>query len=179
MKVTASDFNREKEFVKAMARALNLDIGEIRVAVITYGGYPVNVIKMGRYTSRRDFEYKLDLSRRIGGYRRVDKALQAAANVIVNSRSGVPRLVVLITAGEQSSEASSLDKAVQPLRKLGTKLFVIAVGSIANRKAYQQLASAKEGFFMLPGFDRIIGDTNRIVIALSKSSCKLCLRIIY
>lgn len=171
MKVSESDFNFERKFVKSLAKALLQDSVDVRAALITYGNYPVNVMKLGRYANLRDFELRTDLARLVGGPRRVDRAIESVATLLEDARSGVPRIVVLITAGEQGLGASSLSEAVKPLKKHGANLFVVGVGGSADFKPFRKLVT-DERFFILPGFDRLIGDTNRIVVALSKQSCK-------
>lgn len=171
VKVAESDFKLQRRFVKSLARELLQDSADVKAALITYGNYPVNVIRLGSYANLGDFEVRTDLTRLIGGQRRVDKAMESAATLLNDARSGVPRLVILITSGEQSPEAVSLNDAWKSLQKLGASLFVVCVGDIADFKPYRKLVT-DEKFFNLPGFDRLIGDTNRIVITLSKQSCK-------
>lgn len=167
LKITTRDFNHEIHFVKAMAKLMELDKEKIRSAVITYGNYPELVIDMGNYESLDDFNSKLGKAPKIGGFRQIDKALGKSIIALENARPGVPRLIILLTAGEQ---IPGISKIAQTLKDVGAKTFVVTIGSIRNTKVWQNLVSKSEDVFKVPRFEHLLGYTSMIAIAVSNIS---------
>lgn len=60
----------------------------------------------------------------------MDLAVREAGNILAEGRRGVPHIVVLITAGKQTSSDDSkpLHDAIKSLEKLGARAFVVAIG---------------------------------------------------
>lgn len=124
------DYTLEKTFVKNIAKALNIAPGKSRAAVITYGDRPILVARFGDHNTHEQLKSVLDRAPFSGGVRRIDKALEAGATVLQQSRPGVPKIVVLLTSGRQypANGAKTLDEAVKPLQNQGAKTYVIAIG---------------------------------------------------
>jgi hypothetical protein len=175
--VTPSNFDLEKQFVKTASKALQISPDKTRAAVITYSDNTENVVELGKYQTMRDFEFKVDSARLLRGLRRMDKALESAANTLKKSRPGVPRLVVLLTAGRQIPDAKSLDKAVQPLRDLGAQTFVVAIGSQPDTQELKKAVEKPIDLFRLAGYEELPGDAKRIVVILSRRASESCTNI--
>ena len=128
--VNSQDYEIEKRFVQRIAMHLGVFKGRSRAALVAYGGNSLVVFGFGGYHSNADFELRLNEALMFGGVRRVDRALDTAAALMLGARPTMPKAVVLITAGEQSREANamSITNSARPLRDLGAWLYVIAVG---------------------------------------------------
>ena len=53
--------------------------------------------------------------------RRIDRALEAATNVLKDVGTDNPKFVILVTAGRQEPDAKSFAAAVKPLHQTGRK----------------------------------------------------------
>ena len=129
--VTRENFIKEKDFVKSLAKFLNVAPGNSRAALVVFGTSPYTEIRFNDYRTLRDFNGRVDQARAVGGSRRMDYALQEATKVLrAGKRRGVPHVVVLVTTGKQSRSEDSipLDDALGPLEKLGAHTFVVAIG---------------------------------------------------
>jgi hypothetical protein len=128
--VSFEDYVIEKNFVKNIAKALNVSPGKSRAAVITYGERSILVARYGDYSTHEQLKDIIDRAPSSGGVRRIDRALGAGSIVLQQSRPNVPKIVVLLTAGRQhpAADAKSLDEAAKPLREQGAKTYVIAIG---------------------------------------------------
>ena len=128
--VTQSNLIDEKDFVKSLARFLNVSPGTSRAALVLYGTFSITEMRFNDSRSWRDFSDGVDLAQAVGGLRRMDIALKEATNLLADKRRGVPHVVVLVTTGEQSSSEGDipLDDALEPLENLGVHTFVVAIG---------------------------------------------------
>ena len=123
--VTQEDYRREKSSIKSMARHLNVSPDKSRAALISYGS-SASVVRL---LDSKDILYKsLNEAPLVGGGRRMDRALQEAAQLLSSARPSVPKLIVLLTSGKQPPESPSLESAGELLRSLGGRLLVIAIG---------------------------------------------------
>lgn len=128
--VTQSNLIDEKDFVKSLAKFLNVSPGTSRAALVLYGTFSITEMRFSDSRSWRDFSDGVDLAQAVGGLRRMDIALKEATNLLADKRRGVPHVVVLVTTGEQSSSVGGipLDDALEPLENLGVHSFVVAIG---------------------------------------------------
>ena len=128
--VPFSNYKKEKDFVKDLARYLNVSPGNSRAAVVTYGSRAAEVIGFDIRRSVSDFETAVDNSPYINGRRRIDRSLGKIVEIMTNARPTVTKLVVLLTADKQLSEFGSTTpaRAAKPLWEKGVNIFIIAIG---------------------------------------------------
>ena len=128
--VTQGNLNDEKDFVKSLAKFLNVSPGTSRAALVLYGTFSITEMRFNDSRSLRDFSDGVDLAQAVGGLRRMDIALKEATDLLIDKRRGVPHVVVLVTTGEQSSSVDGipLDDALAPLENRGVHTFVVAIG---------------------------------------------------
>lgn len=128
--VPFSDFKTEKDFVKDLARYLNVSPGNSRAAVVTYGSRAAEVIGFDIRRSVSDFETAVDNSPYINGRRRIDRSLGKIEEIMIKARPTATTLVVLLTADKQLSEFGSTTpaRAAKPLWEKGVNIFIIAIG---------------------------------------------------
>ena len=134
--VNQQDFTKENDFVKQIARYLGVSPGKSRGYVITYGDRTEDAVRFDSYRTAPEFERAVDAARYVGGSRRIDRALDAAKSALFNSRLDAPKIVVLLTAGRHTpaADAKTLDEAAKPLRDLGAKTYVIAIGRAPSKQ---------------------------------------------
>jgi len=128
--VTANNYILEKNFVKLMARLLNLASNRSRAALYTFGDLPQLEISFDGYQDREAFDAAVNKAPHLQGNRRIDKALESAAELLkTKSRATVPKYVVLFTTGTQTvqPDARSLVDASRVIRSYGGRVFVVAI----------------------------------------------------
>lgn len=155
--VSRENFQLEKQFVTSIARSLNVSPGKSRGALITYGQNPRISFRFDSNRNTAEFDRLVGLARYMGGARRIDRALGDAADVIRNSRPNVPKVVILLTAGRHTTDpgAKSLDEAAKPLRDLGAKTYVIAIGDSVNKPQLRPIIQRPEDIIPVDGFTKL------------------------
>lgn len=168
--VSNEDYRKEKDFVKSIAKFLNVSPGKSRAAVVTYGERPQLVSSFTSYRTLPEFESLVDRSPQIRGERRIDKVLEAAQSVLNNARKTAPKITVLLTAGTQypAAGAKSLNEASQPLRDLGSKTFVIAIGSQPNQQELLPVVDQRPDIFSVISFDALRTQDRSIAKEIAK-----------
>lgn len=92
--VDASQYLKQKESVKSLARYLNVKPGHSRASLITYGSTSSKVIDFNSYSTLSEFDSAVDRAGRVGGPRRIDYALNAAKEALYEARPNVPKVSV-------------------------------------------------------------------------------------
>ena len=142
-------FSKEKEFLKSLAKYFNVSPGNSRAAVVAYSNFARTVLKFTDYQSETDFNDKLDTAPWYRGSRRIDRALEAASTLLSQARPNVPKIVVLVTAGQQTASAGAkpLWEAARPLKNMGAKTVVVTVGREANFKNFLAIVNSVNDLF--------------------------------
>lgn len=158
-------FGKEKSFVKSLAKYFNVSPGKSRAAVVAYSNFARTVLKFTDYQSETDFNDKLDKEPWFGGNRRIDRALEAADTLLSQARSKIPKIVVLVTAGRQTTSAGAtpLGIAAQPLKDIGAKTIVITVGSEADHRNLLPVVDSMGDIFGAPLFDDLRYEVQPVV----------------
>lgn len=149
--VAANNYILEKNFVKLMARLLNLASNRSRAALYIFGDRPQLQISFDGYENREAFDAAVNKAPHLQGTRRIDKAFEAAAELLrTKSRATVPKYVVLLTTGTQTlqSDTRSLDVASREIRSQGARVFVVAIltGGYTIREFYPAVQTPGDAF---------------------------------
>lgn len=124
-------YGTQKDFVRSLTQYLNVQPGQSRVALVTYGSRAMPVLRFD--SSRTIVRFYSDLTKApyLGGGRRVDIALGIATRIFGNARENVPKVVLLFMAGKQSrvTGALSLRDSVKQLHQQGVRTFIFRIGS--------------------------------------------------
>lgn len=128
--VTANNYVFEKNFVKLMARLLNLASNRSRAALFTFSDNAQLVINFDGYDGRAAFDAAVNTAPHQQGDRFIDKAFDSATGLLrTDSRATVPKYVILLTTGKPTlrSDSRSLANASSSVWSSGGKVFVVAV----------------------------------------------------
>lgn len=90
--VQSREYLNEKQFVKSLAKFLNVRPGHSRAALVTYGSRAFRVVNFDGTKTIKEFEYAVDGAGKAGGPRRIDTALSTAATMLYESRPNVPKV---------------------------------------------------------------------------------------
>ena len=130
--VSRENYNKEKAFVKSLAKTLNLSPGKTRASVVVYSAEASLEIRFNAYYNSTIFDKAVDDLPYLDSVRRMDSGLLEGAVAMEDARTNVRRVVVLLTAGRQSQSSNLLSQAVKPLEELGANIYVVAIGSQPN-----------------------------------------------
>jgi hypothetical protein len=129
--VVLQDFERQKQFVKSLARQFGISSSKSRGALVTYGNYANLNVRFDGYENLNEFDAAVDQASPVGGERRMGRALDMASRVLGEARPKAYKVAVLFTAGRQSRSVGTwfMNSASRSLRNLGAKTYVVAIGN--------------------------------------------------
>lgn len=151
--VSLEQFKKEKYFVASLAKTLNLGPAKTRGSAITYGRRALVGIEFDDHPNPAAFEEAVDELPRIWYDRRMDKALRRSADMMKVARADVPKVVLLLTAGRQSPPRNTLLQSVEPLKNLGTNVFVVGIGSRPDSQELRSIVDEPGDVLMVSTFN--------------------------
>ena len=127
--VTPQNYDAQKTFVKQLSRYFNTMPARTRGAVITYGSTATVITNFGDTSTTQEFHSAINNAPKVGGPRRMDSAIDSTRNVFAKGRPAVPKVVILLTTGNQAtgSQAGALDTSFQRLYNLGARLYAVTI----------------------------------------------------
>lgn len=173
--VQQDQFQKEKDFIKTLAKYLNVGSADkTKAAVINYGGFPLTSIKFDDYATLQGFETGIDKMTPTQGSRRIDSAIIEAADILRSTDPSSSKILVLLTTGRQAQESdvTRLDAAIQPIIDMGSHMYVVAVGNEPSTRELLPLVTKLEDIFRVP-FDIMGREVPRIVDHIRKGIFKI------
>ena len=156
--VSPRNYNTEKNYVKLMAKLLNLAHLKTRAAVFLYNHKRTQLVNSFGYDEYDTFVGDVNGAPQLGGARGFRAAFEEAAKSIRSGRHDVPKFVILITSGESVADqesAESLSELSKPLHELGAGVFILCVGSGVDVGYFLPLVEAREDIFPVASFDDV------------------------
>lgn len=149
--VSANNYILEKNFVKLMARLLNLANNRSRAALYTFSDHHQLQITFDGYEDREAFDAAVNNAPHLQGSRRIDRAFDSAAQLLRSkSQASVPKYVILLTTGTQTRAADTrpLDVTSRSIRGYGGRVFVVAIlsGGYSIRDFYPAVQRPEDAF---------------------------------
>ena len=129
--VTLDQYKDEKAFVLYLARYLKMVPSHSRNAVISYGSSATVVTDLGQADTIQAFDLAVNNASKIGGQRRMDRAIDTARTVLSNARAAIPKVVILLTTGSQPRgiKAGVLESSMQRLYEMGARLYAVTINA--------------------------------------------------
>lgn len=174
--VPLEDYRKEKEFVKYLARYLNVSPGNSRSALITYGDTAAEVVGFDIRRSVSDFETAVDKAPFVSGERRIDRALDNTSQIMANARQSATKIVVLLTSGKQASASGSKTpgEAAIPLREGDVYSYVVAIGQDPDISELRPVVQELSHIFRMGSFDDLEPRRTTVAQIIVETSSKLC-----
>ena len=170
--VSQEDLVREKDFIKSLVRSLNISSDSSRAALISYGDRGSISSRFIRLKNLTDFDRFVDNASYIGGERRIDKAVEMATRLLNEAGAASSKVVIFLTAGKQASSGKSLEDVVQPLRRHGTKTYVIAIGKQTDLQELKPLVISPEDVLTVQSFTELRTQENRVANLITERAGK-------
>ena len=134
---------REKDFVKALAQHFNISTSGPRSTAVVYADRASTIASFGE----QDFDGRVDSITLLKAPRRMDRALEYAAQVLTRSGRDGRKIVILLAAGRQSSSVEQIGRATKSLQSLGVQTFVVAIGQQPNIQELIHVVQRSEDIF--------------------------------
>ena len=150
--VSQSDLRQQKEFAKLVAKQFGVAPNSSHAAVVSYSDKPILIGGFFYYLLGKSFEDIVDSVTLTGGRRNIQEALQQTQTLLTSARLDVPRVVFLITYGQQSRELGSqrLREMAKSFRDMGAVLYIIGVGVDDTDPQLQPIVERQGDFFEIP-----------------------------
>ena len=147
--VTQSDLRQQKDFAKRMAKQFGVAPNSSHAAVISYSDKPILIGRFLDYLLGQSFEDIVDSVALTGGRRNIQEALQQTQRMLTSARPDVPRVVFLITYGQQARELGSqrLREMAKSVRDMRAVLYIIGVGVDDNDPQLLPIVEKRSDFF--------------------------------
>ena len=169
------DFQKERDFVKAVASAFNVSTSQTQLGLIDYSKEANLRIKFGDYRNLASFQAAVDAIPYQGNTTRIDKALQLAASDLFNpaagARVGHTKIMIMLSDGVQTNDpdAKPLKEAVRPLRDRGVKVVAVGVGSHTDPLELEMLVERESDLFAVTDYADLLNKAHEI----SKRTCDI------
>lgn len=169
-------YQKIKDFVKAVANSFIIGPGKAFTAVIQYGTTATTAIRFSDNVNNAEFNAAVDALPYLRGETRIDKALQLASSELLTERSGartgVAKVIVLLTDGRQSKAPDGLDlqKVAEPLLSAGVSIFAVGIGSEVDEKELQLVVDKTDDVILVPSYDGLATRVRQLSIATCESS---------
>ena len=159
------DYKLEKDLVQSLFYNFNISPTRTRGSAVIYGSSPQTVAGF----TDPNLQNKLDSAPLLGTPRRIDRALEHASRMLLNSQRQGQKIVVLITAGAQAPGGKTFEQTGKALRDVGVKVFVIEVEKQSAGRDYTPLVHSQEDVIKFPSFDTLPWQGQKIARNIRKS----------
>ena len=162
--LSTSQFESQIDFIKAIAKYLNVSPPSTRLGVITYNSSPQLSIDVDSYDSLSAFYTLLDALPQLGGGRRLDKALELAAVSFRKTQDGIPKFLVVLAEGRYDTEPDikPFAEVVKPLQEMGVTVYVIGIGTSVSLKELNTMVEKPGNVLTVKTFDDLLRDVGPI-----------------
>lgn len=179
--ITAKNYQKERDFVKNVADAFSISPGKTEAGVVAYNSEASLWIRFGQHNSNEEFNTAVDKIPYWGGRTRIDEGLKMATvglfGSITKARANLPKVLILLTDGRQSTDhrATPLNEAVLPLLQLGVKVLAVGVGNDVSRDELKLIVESDKDIFTVDDFDDLLAKSHQIArTACEEARLSLC-----
>ena len=169
-------YQEEKEFLKKLAEYLGVGTNRGRGSVITFSLRTDFSIKLNDYNNLTLFNEAVDNIPHMHSWTRIDRALRAAQSDMftpsAGSREGVPKILVLLTDGEQTTHKGAYEDPsmiAKEIREQGINMLVVGMGTGINFAELESIAGTSDLVFTADTFEELISVP--FVRRVASSSC--------
>lgn len=163
-------FDEQKEFVKKLSKFFNIAPEGSRASFISYGS--AQILVGGFHNTPSAFDSAVTSTSFVGGGRRLDLAVNAALKLFKESRPGVSKVLVLITAGRNSPGSAPLNTYTQKLQDLGVNTYVVTIGALPDANSLLPIVDKRSDIIPVSSYDRLPSRINDIQLIILQSFSK-------
>ena len=171
-----NDYDKEKDFLKALAATFGVSDDGARAGVVTFSYYTEHSIKLNDHTGLDTFNEAVDNIKLMVSTTRIDKALRMTQKdmfTIANgARPGVNKVLIVLTDGSQTKDAGAEDPGdvAKELRDSGIRVISIGIGKGVNPTELARIAGDQSGVFSASSFDELV--SGEFLDKVNDAGCK-------
>ncbi len=171
-----NDYQKEKDFVKSVASSLDISPTGSHVSVVTFSNIAKLNVKFSDHTNYKDFASAVDGLKLLKSTTRIDRALAVAYDNMFNEQNGmrvkVPKVLILLTDGEQTKDAGAINpaKAVARFHDAGIKVIVIGIGKNVVFDELKRMVKSRDNLFRAADFEQLKSD--QFVKSIIGTTCR-------
>ena len=162
------NYQIQKDFVNAIAESFDIQPTGSRAGVVVSGKEATLNIKFGDYLHAEEFQEAVDRLPYTPGNARIEEALKVALTQLLTvqggARSGLAKILVLITSGTQNQtvDNSLIDAVARKLQQLGVVVLLVGVGEKVDVKLLRPLITRDENVFLEKSFEILMIRTRQV-----------------
>ena len=153
------------------------------MSVVLFSYHSELKIKFSDFTNIDDFKAAVSALPLMKSTTRIDKALNTAFSEMFNEKNGmrvnVPKVLVLLTDGEQTKDPDAVppSRVVQKFHDAGIKVVVIGIGRSVNPTELRSLVRAERDLYLAKDFDQLKSDD--FVDSITSTTCVITCKYFY
>ena len=157
-----NDYDKEKDFLKALAATFGVSETGGRAGVVTFSYYTEHSVKLSDHTDLASFNDAVDKIPLMGSTTRIDKALRLTQKEMFSigngGRPGVSKVLIVLTDGSQTQDAGAEDPGdvAEELRASGITVLAVGIGKGVNRTELAHIGGAAKNVYSAATFDELI-----------------------
>ena len=173
--VGAANFDKQKEFVKAVASTLGLRSGLARAGSLVYSDMATVQQSFNGYNGTHSVMEAVDHIPYYGRTTRIDRALSVANTDLFSANGGVRSYVantlLLLTDGRQTPapDSISMERAVKPLKDKKVARIALGIGNRISPSELRRVVDGDDDVVTVDSFDDLLSSMYLV-------SKKLCAR---
>lgn len=174
--VGADNFEKQKEFIKAVAGTLGLKSGLARAGSLVYSDMATVQQSFNSCNGTHSVVEAVDHIPYYGRTTRIDRALSLANTDLFSDAGGVRSYVantlLLLTDGRQTPAADSIsmERAVKPLKEKKVKRIALGIGSQISPDELRKVVDGDEDVVTVDSFDDLISSMHMVSEKLCTSA---------
>ena len=154
-RINESTYNKIKNFATASLQSYPVSSSQTHIGIVNFGADPSTILQPGYSFSKTSIRALLKGMNRVGGDRRLDKALNHIDKTIfarlTQARPNASKALIILTMGENAAnERQGIIEATRSLKQEGVNIVVVGIGADTNKQEMQQLASNPAYSMILP-----------------------------
>lgn len=158
-----------------IARSLNIAPGYGRAAVVLFSDNAFLEARFDQYNNSQDFQKAVDQLRHLQKETRIDLALDVTERAFSEAwtRTGVPKIAIVLTDGEMTGGGTSHDLREAALRlwRKGIRVIAVGIGNKVNQKELEAMTESDADIYRPASFRELKVKLSGI----TKSICGKCL----
>ena len=157
-----NDYDKEKNFLKALAATFGVSEEGARAGVVTFSYDTEHSVKLNDHYDLASFSDAVDKIPLMGHTTRIDKALRLTQSEMFSiangGRPGVSKIVIVLTDGSQTQDVGAEDpgNVAEELRSMGYKVLAVGIGSGVNQTELAHITGDKANVYSAASFDELI-----------------------
>ncbi|CAH1788901.1 unnamed protein product [Owenia fusiformis] len=157
--VGASNFNRQKEFIKNVINDINLGENNIHVSVVRYSDKAERMIRLNQYWDKSALRSAIDRIEYVQGASYTGAALRSLTDSVFTSdggdRPGAPNVAYLMIDSKTSVKPDETLSAAIAVRQAGIDLKVVGIGGQVDMNEIEMIADDDANVITISDFSRL------------------------